>query len=89
MTTPTPAPSPAPVPPAPRHGVVAWFEDHLVPGLKEALADAEKARALIPAIEAWLPKLEALAAEVAPEVASKLGPLIAEIQQVLAAIASV
>jgi len=81
MTTPTPAP-------APKHGVVAWFEEHVIPGFREALADAEKARTLIPALEAWLPKLEALAAEAAPEVAAKLGPLLTELQQVLAAITS-
>jgi hypothetical protein len=83
VTTPTPAPDPVP---APRHGVAAWFEDHVIPGFREALADAEKARTLIPALQAWLPKLEALAAEVAPEVAAKLGPLVAELREILAAI---
>jgi hypothetical protein len=86
MTTPTPAPVPVP---APHHGIAAWFEDHVIPGFREALADAEKARTLIPALEAWLPKLEALAVELAPEVAAKIGPLVAELQAILAAISSV
>jgi len=84
MTTPTPAPVPAP-----KHGVVAWFEEHVIPGFREALADAEKARELIPALEAWLPKLQALVTTLAPEVAAQIAPLIAELEQILAAITAV
>ena len=85
MTTPTPVPVPAP-PASQPHGVVAWLEEHVVPGLKAALADAEKARAVIPAVEAFLPKL-ALLAKAEPALAASLAPLIAEAEQILAVIA--
>lgn len=88
MTTTTPAPAPVPAP-VPKHGIVGWFDDHFVPGFREALADAEKARTLIPAIEAWLPKLEALVATLAPEVAAQIAPLVTELQEILAAISAV
>ena len=89
MTTPTPAPVPAP--PAQPHGLVAWVEEHFVPGLKAALADAEKAREVIPAVQAVLSRfvaLEPLIAKAEPELAAALGPLLDEAQQILAVIAA-
>jgi hypothetical protein len=80
MTTPA-APAPEPTP-APRHGPVAWLEEHVVPGLRTALADAEKARVLIPRLEAFLPKISA-AAQADPAVAGKLGELVTEGEEIL------
>jgi hypothetical protein len=84
LTTPPPVPVPSPSQP---HGFVSWVEQHFVPGLKTALADAEKAREIIPAVEAFLPKLAELA-QAEPAVAAALAPLIAEAEQILAAIAA-
>jgi gamma-glutamyl:cysteine ligase YbdK (ATP-grasp superfamily) len=86
MTTPTPTPAPAPVP-APKHGLGQWLEVHVVPGLRVALADAEKARKVIPVVEAFLPKLSALAAS-EPAVAGALAPLVTEAEQILSVIAA-
>ena len=84
MTTPVPVP----VPPASQpHGFVAWLEEHVVPGLRTALADAEKAREVIPAVEAFLPKLAELA-KAEPALAAALAPLIAEAEQIMAVIAA-
>lgn len=85
MTTPVPAPEPVP---APHHGIAAWLEDHVVPGLRTALKDAEKARTLIPAVEAELPKLEALAEAAAPEVATGIAQTVTILRQVLTAVAA-
>ena len=84
MTTPPPVPAP---PASQPHGFVAWLEEHVVPGLRAALADAEKAREVIPAVEAFLPKLAELA-KAEPALAAALAPLIAEAEQILAAIAA-
>jgi hypothetical protein len=81
-------PVPVPVPPASQpHGFVTWVEEHFVPGLRDLVADAEKARAVIPAVEAFLPKLAELA-KAEPALAAALGPLVAEAEQILAAIAA-
>jgi hypothetical protein len=83
----TPVPDPVPVPPASKpHGVLAWLDEHIVPGLRDALADAEKVRAVIPEVEAFLPKLAELA-KAEPSVAAALEPLIAEAEALLAEIA--
>ena len=86
MTTPTPAPVPVPAPAGP-HGFAGWVEEHFVPGLRTVLADAEKAREVIPAVEAFLPKL-AMLAKAEPALAAALAPLIAEAEQILAVIAA-
>jgi hypothetical protein len=96
MTTPTPEPAPVPEPvPAPvpvsppavpRQGFGTWLEQHLVPGLKDLAADAEKARTVIPLIEAYLPKITA-AAEADPAVAAAIAPLVKEAEEILAVIA--
>jgi hypothetical protein len=84
----TPAPVPVPVPPASEpHGVLGWLEEHVVPGLKDALADAEKVRAVLPEVEAFLPKLAELA-KAEPSVAAVLEPLITEAEALLAEIAA-
>ena len=64
------------------NGFVGWLEEHVVPGMKEAVADADKARELIPAVQAYLPKVIALAKS-DPELAEKLGPLAEEAGQIL------
>ena len=88
MTTPAPTPAPVPAPPVSEpHGFVFWLETHVVPGLRDAVADAEKARAVIPAVEAFLPKLAELA-KAEPSLAAALGPLVAEAEQILADIAA-
>jgi hypothetical protein len=82
MTTPAPVPAPA----VPHHGFIPWMEQHLVPGLKELAADAEKARTIIPLVEAYLPKVTAAAAK-DPAVASAIGPLVKEAAEILAVLA--
>jgi hypothetical protein len=86
MTTPAPSPVPVPSPSQP-HGALAWLELHVVPGLREALAGAEKARAALPAVEAFLPKLAELA-KAQPSLAAALAPLIAEAEQILEVISA-
>jgi hypothetical protein len=83
MTTPA-APSPAPALP-PRHGLGTWLEEHVIPGFREAVADAEKARVLIPRLEAFLPRISAAAAA-DPAIAGKLGELVTEGEDILALI---
>jgi len=84
MTTPV-TPTPAP-PVSEAHGFVAWLQSHLVPDFKEIEADAEKARTVIPLIEAYLPKVTA-AAEADPAVAAAIAPLVKEATEILAVLA--
>lgn len=83
MTTPEPVPAP---PASEPHGFVAWLQAHLVPDFKDIEADAEKARKVIPLVEAFLPKLTA-AAEADPAVAAAIAPLVKEAEQLLAVLA--
>jgi hypothetical protein len=83
MTAQTPEPAPASSPAVPRNGFVPWMEQHLVPGLKDLAADAEKARTIIPLIEAYLPKVTEAAAK-DPAVASAIAPLAKEAAEILA-----
>jgi hypothetical protein len=87
MNTPAPVPTPAPAPavPASRPGFVGWFEEHVVPGFRDLEADAEKARAVIPEIEAYLPKILA-AAKADPAVGQALAGLIPDAERILALI---
>lgn len=81
----TPAPTPAP-PVSEAHGFVAWLQSHLVPDFKDIEADAEKARKVIPLVEAYLPKVAAAAAN-DPAVAAAIAPLVKEAEQLLAVLA--
>jgi len=83
MTTPAPVPAP---PVSEPHGFVDWLRDHLVPDFKEIEADAEKARTVIPLVEAYLPKITA-AAEADPAIAAAIAPLVKEATEILAVLA--
>jgi hypothetical protein len=85
MTAPTPEPVPAP-PVSEPHGFVDWLREHVVPGVKDLEADAEKARKVLPLVEAYLPKITA-AAEADPAVAAAIAPLVKEAAEILAVLA--
>lgn len=88
MNTPTSAPVPAPPAPSTHpSGFAGWVEEHLVPGFKTIAADAEKARAVIPEIEAYLPKILA-AAKADPAVEQAIAGLIPDAERILAMIAA-
>jgi hypothetical protein len=87
MTTPAPAPAPEPAPPVSEaRGFISWLQEHVVPGVKDLEADAEKARKVLPLVEAYLPKITA-AAEADPAIASAIAPLVKEAAEILAVIA--
>jgi hypothetical protein len=67
------------------NGFVGWLEEHVLPGMKEAAADANKARKVLPLISALLPKIAALSEKDA-DLAAKVGPIAAEAEQILAVI---
>jgi hypothetical protein len=84
MTTPNKPEAPV----TPRHvGFVTWVEEHAIPGMREAAIDAEKARKALPLILEFLPKLTALASK-DPALAAKLGPLLAEAEQILTVVSA-
>lgn len=85
MTTPAPEPVPAP-PVSEPHGFVDWLKQHLVPDFKDIEADAEKARKILPLVEAYLPKVTSAAAA-DPAVAAAIAPLVKEAEQLLAVLA--
>lgn len=83
MTEPTtPAAPVATTPSTHSGGIVGWLQEHLVPDLKEVEADAEKARTYLPKVVEFLPKVTAAAAK-DPAVASALGPVVSEAEQLL------
>ena len=88
MTATTPEPAPAPAPPVSEpHGFIAWLQEHVVPGIKDIEADAEKARKVLPLVKAYLPKITSAAAA-DPAVAAAIAPLVKEAEEILAVIAA-
>lgn len=78
----TPADPPAPEPTgASTHpnGFVGWLEEHILPGMKEAAASAEKGKKVAEAVSAFLPKVTALA-EKEPALAAEAEQLLAIIE---------
>jgi hypothetical protein len=86
VTTPTNA-DPVEVPATPEHhnAIVTWLQDHmhLIPNVHELALDANKARAIIPLIEEYLPKVVATAEGVDPALAPVLAPLVEEATHIL------
>jgi hypothetical protein len=92
MTTPVENPQPPAVPTQTQHHdyVVEWLKNHLhlIPNIHELAADADKARRVIPLVEAFLPKILAAANELDPATAGQIAPLVEEATTILSVLAA-
>ena len=61
------------------NGFVGWLDEHVFPGLREAAADANKGRKVLPLIVEFLPKVVALA-EKEPQLAADAQDILSIIE---------